>query len=144
MLDPTVKELNIRRSVKKFFVDNITEYPLYFDRIITSDPGVKDSDGAWISIALGGINNRHVSQCTLSLYTFTIKDPEGIKNAQVRDKIIEVMFPGFIDLYDTDSHPWKKIGAMKIQFLPQEDTSFARDQSRMSAVTCFLKWGTVW
>lgn len=139
-MDATLRELNIRRSVKKFFVDNFTETPIRFDRIITAEA----TTDRWICVVLGGLRPHHVSQCTMEVHVFTTEDPEGIKCSKVRDSVMELLFPAHIPLYDTHQTPWKNVGGLFIDFLPQSDTTFNRDQSRMTSVTVFLKWGTVW
>jgi hypothetical protein len=141
-MDATLKEINIWRSVKKFFSDGISEVPVYFDRIITAPSA--DAPERWVNVIVEDLAPNQVSSAIMNVYMFSKNDHEGDKLAQLRDTVLELLFPGSIDLYDTTGDSWVKVGGMVIRVDGQSKAMQAPDGSKMSYITTTLKWGAVW
>ena len=139
-MDESLKEANIWRSVRKYFIDNLnSKVPVYFDRIVTAS-----SDSAsdqWVNIMIEALTPAHVSNAVMTLFLFSKQDREGIELAELRDTVLELLYPGSIDLYDAD---WNKVGALSVFIDSQSGTNYNPDQSKMLYIQCGLKWGTVW
>lgn len=139
-MDPTNKETNIRRSIKKFFVDGITTTPVFFDRSFTMNP---QSD-EWLNIILEAIRPRDVSIASMLIYLNTANDLEVDKLSLLRDTVVELLEPGRVDLYDTFVTPWVKVGGMQLIIESQSRMRYTPDQSKMCWIRTTLRWGAVW
>ncbi len=136
-LDPTLKESNIWSSVKKFFIDNITSAPVYFDRIITSS----ESSNQWINVLLEELSPAHVSVASMPVYIFSKEDKEGDKLAKLRDNILELLTQDAIDLYDDE---WNKVGGLFIVIEGQSRRFYTENNSKMQYINTTLKWASIW
>lgn len=143
-MDATLRETNLWRSIKKLFVDGLesTEIVPYFDRIV-SNP-TKDAPNKWINVMIENPNPAHVSEATMTVFCFSKEDHEGDELAQIRDEIIRLFYPKFIDLYDTSTDPWTKIGGMLVVVNDQSGTIFTQNNSKMLYIQTTLRWGAVW
>ncbi len=142
-MDATLKETNIKRSIKKFFVDGLTEIPVYFDREITSAQ-IEKGPKKWVTIYLEGLTPRHVSEAQLFVYLFVKGDPEGDELTELRDTVFELLESGTISLYDTYKEPWEKVGGLFVVPLTPSRVAYHSDQSKMIVLNHVIRWGTVW
>ena len=143
-MDPTLREVNIWKSVKKFFVDGLEGSGIipYFDRII-SRPS-KEAPDKWVNVLVENPNPAHVSSATMTVFCFSREDHEGDDLAQVRDKVLELLYPKFVDLYDASTDPWTKVGGMMVTVSQQSNTVYNPDNSKMLYIQTTLRWGAVW
>jgi hypothetical protein len=152
-LDPTVREANLRDSVKKYFVDNLltTEnVQVMFDRGL-STPKVQGTDvDRWVAITFGTIEIGTLSSAILTIFCCSKMDSEGFKLAQLRDKVMGYLVDGTksdglarITLYR--SHPtdaWVNIGGIIIIVESESPNMEADDGSKIKAITVTLRWGS--
>lgn len=143
-MDASLKETNVWRSIKKFFVDGLNETDItpYFDRILQ-----RPSDNApnkWVNILVENIEPHHVSDASMTIFCISKEDHEGDELSAIRDTIIELLYPGHIDFYDTSVDPWVKVGGMVVINDGQSNTIYNPDQSKMLYIQNILKWGAVW
>lgn len=143
-MDASLKETNVWKSIKKFFVDGLngTDITPYFER-----PFVRSTDNApdkWVTILLENIVPHHVTDANLTVFCFSKQDHEGDELVYIRDTIIDLLYPGTIDFYDTSVDPWVKIGGMSVFVVGQSDNTHNPDQSKMRYIQNVLKWGAVW
>lgn len=143
-MDPTLKETNVWRSIKKFFVDGLDTTGIipYFDRVLHRP--TKDAPEKWVNILVENIIPHHVSDASMTIFCFSKEDREGDELSEVRDEIINLLYAGFIDFYDTSKDPWEKIGGMKVTVTGQSNTIYNPDQSKMLYIQTTIKWGAVW
>lgn len=142
-MDASLKETNIRRSIKKFFLDGITDNKIYFDQIIV--PGTEDTGKQWLIVSVENLRPAVVSNAMLTVYMFTVEDSEGDDLAALRDKVLELLYPGYIPLYDTQGSPsWELIGAMNLFRTVQSSTSRTPDGANMVYLQHVIKWASVW
>lgn len=141
-MDATLKEVNIRRSVKKFFLDGLPNHNVNFERVIT--PG--DSTVVkWMNISIENLRPAVVSNAILTIHMFTTHDYEGNDLAEMRDEVVELLEPGFIPLYDTQGSPsWQEIGAISLFFNAQSKASYAPNNAKMLYIQNVMKWASVW
>src|SRR3972149_9142846 len=150
-LDSTARESNIRDSIKKYFVDNISRIEgiaLLFDEYLTT-PKVQGIEvDKWVSVMMGEIDLGTLSDITLEIYCCTKKDSEGFKLAQVRDKVIAYLIDttqtdGFarIPLYRSSATvAWGNIGTMIVQIQSESRQMKAEDNSKFKVITVRLLW----
>jgi hypothetical protein len=89
-LDETAKLANVKRSLRKFFVDNLVtteSKTLVFDRwmatpnILNLSSDVND----WYSINFGNVVMSQMSFMEVSIFCCTQKDNSGVKLTELRD-----------------------------------------------------------
>jgi hypothetical protein len=145
-MDATLKETNLWRSLKKFFVDGLkgTGIVPYFERVLHRP--TKDAPEKWINVMLENPVPGHVSDASMTIFCFSKKDLEGDELADVRDEVINLLYVGYIDLYDatTDPDNWTKVGGIKVTVNNQSNTIYNPDNSKMIYIQTILKWGAVW
>ncbi len=142
-MDATLKETNLRRSLKKFFIDGLPDVHIRFDRIITAAM-LDESPKQWIHVGLRRLRINQVSEAEIPVVLFSQLDEEGIELSLLRDRVLELLYPGLIDLYDTFQNPWVKVGGFFVTIMPQLGTTYNPDQSKSITLPLILKWGAVW
>jgi hypothetical protein len=142
-MDPTILETNLKRSVRKFFWDNIytTEgINLYFRRIY------QPPDNAivkWVCIRLKNLDIAQVSSVELLIDLFTKGDVEGDELGELRDTVFQYLL-GSIPLYDVSESAWPSIGSMVVYPDPDSDVVNLPDNGKMKTMFNILKWGAVY
>jgi len=147
-MDGTLKETNLLRSIRKFWIDGLTtgealELPVFFGsvKVTKSYPDAKK----WIMVQLEDVLPNQVSTALMTIFMFTREDEFGDVLTGVRDKVIELLYPGYIDLYETGSTPWQKIGGIKTHVAYQSSPMPATaSETRIVHIEVILKWGAVW
>src|SRR5512135_655045 len=93
-LDATMREANLRDSVKKYFVDNLVTgegVQITFDRGLSS-PVVQGTEvDRWISFNFGEMLPDQLYSQSITIFCCTKKDAEGFKLAQLRDKLMDYL-----------------------------------------------------
>ena len=142
-MDATLKEVNLKKSIKKFFVDGLPGRELNFDKILTPDI-VSSETIQWVSVLLEGGNLDTVSEMTMSVYLFTRKDKEGFDLSAFSDEVIEnLLYDGTMDLFNTAVTPWAKIGGVDLHIL-DNTSGDAPDNTKMKSIQVLLKWTAKW
>ena len=143
-MDATLKETNIWRSVKKFWIEGLSDTEIFFDNltVTSSYPAVNN----WIVVKAEGLTPRQLSFAYMTIFMFSRKDAEGDALVALRDKVMNLLSDGYLDLYDTETgdDPWEKIGGILIEDISQSTTIPSPGPSRMRYVQTTLKWGAVW
>src|SRR6056297_2247734 len=109
-MDATLKELNLWKSIKKFWIDGLSPTAVYFDRIFESDR----TDDQWVSVIVDGLRPAHVHIASMRIYLVSKYDAEGDDLVNLRDTVFAMLEPGRIDLYDVSLDPWEKIGGILV------------------------------
>lgn len=142
-MDATLKETNIWKSIKKFWLDGIdtTVTPVYFDRIVTT---AQKEENQWICVDTEDVLPAHVSSALMNVYMFSKEDKEGDQLIALRDTILELLYDGRISLYDTSVSPWNKVGGMMLYIINQSGIGRTDNKVKMRYMEILLKWGAVW
>ena len=152
-LDPTVRESNLRDSIKKYFVDNLytTEgVELLFDKLL-STPKVQGNEiDKWYAIMIGPIDLGTLSEISIDVFCCTKKDSEGFKLAQLRDKVMNYLIDttqtdgmARITLYKSSAtEAWTNIGTMLVQIDSESAQMEAEDNTKFKTITVRLRWGS--
>lgn len=141
-MDPTLKETNIWKSVKKFFWDGLSDSEnIFFDRILTAPQNTPDR---WICVLIEQLYPRTVSTALMQIYMFSKNDDEGDNIRMLRDTIIDLLYPEYIALYDTEKSPWEIIGGILITIEPQSKIIYNPDKTKMIHMSHRLRWGAKW
>lgn len=151
-LDGTVRESNVRDSIKKFFYDNLTStegIAVSFDRTL-STPKIQGVEvDKWYTIMPGEIRLGTLSEMDVNVFCCTKKDPEGFRLAQLRDKVMgylidTTMTDGMkrITLYRSSAtEAWTSLGKMCVQIEAESDQLEAEDKTKFKVITIMLRWG---
>lgn len=143
-MDATLKEVNLKRSLKKFFVDGLPSRTPNFDKIQmpeATDPSIT----SWMSILLEGGNLDTVSEVTMTIFLFTRKDKDGMDLSAFGDEIVELIHdPGGFILYDTSVQPWTEKGGVQIHIVDQANSDSTPDGTKMKWIQTLLKWTAKW
>ena len=142
-MDATLKEVNIRKSIKKFFVDGLPNIKVFFDRELNT-AWFPSGPAQWVTVYLQGLRPGHVSNAYMPVYIFTKQDREGELISELRDTVFELLEPGSIPLYNTSVSPWIKIGGLMLTNMSQSGIIYHEDQSKVVVMHNTLKWGAVW
>ena len=143
-MDITLKEVNLKQSIKKFFVDGLPSQNLNFDAILSPDL-VSSDTVQWMSILLEGGNLGTVSEVQMSLFLFTRNDKEGDDLSAFGDDVIGLIYDhGNFDLYNTSVTPWVKIGGVNIHIQNQSNMDSTPDGTKMKYIQTLLKWTAKW
>lgn len=156
VLDPTVRESNLKDSIKRFLHSNKANLsasgpvPLLFDKSL-AEPAVQrgpETADKWIAVAFGRVDFGTVSRAVLYLNVCTRKDPEGYKLSQLRDRLLGLFFdPDYsngkvpIPLYQSNTDPWTIVGYMLPVVSYETGGRFERDETKFKSITLELRWG---
>lgn len=152
-LDQTAREANVRDSLRKYLVDSLYTaqgVELLFDTTL-STPNVRDlTVDRWITIKMGDIDMRTMADLFVDFYCNARKDSEGMKLAQLRDKLLGVLVDNTqsdgmarITLYRSrEVGAWTEIGGMVVQEVHESEELLADDQTKYKLVTARIRWGT--
>lgn len=139
-MDATLKETNLWKSIKKFWIDNLSPTPVYFDRIFENGR----TDNQWVSIIVDGLRPAHVHRASMRVYLVSKNDAEGDDLASLRDTVVDLLEPGRIDLYDVSLDPWEKIGGIMVAIDSQTSPSKVPGNRKIKSIQTTLRWGAVW
>ena len=151
-LDPTVREANVRDSIKKYFVDNLVKtegLQVTFDKGL-STPRVQGNEvDRWIAIKFGDLFMGNLSRQMLTIFCCTKKDAEGFKLAQLRDKVINYLFDSDatdgnarITLYRShETEAWTVIGGMVIVLEMESNFPPTEDGTKFKTIDVTILWG---
>ena len=142
MLDTSLSQTAIWKSIKKFYVDNFIATPVHFERVLSSK--TKPSQDKWVVVSLDDFAPGHISESILYNYIFSKRDFERDELFEIKDAIMELVFPGSFPLYDVSSIPWEPAGAVSIYFHRLGKVQYTPDQCKMLSLTFRLKWASVW
>lgn len=152
-IDSTIRESNIRDSIKKYFVDNLytTEgIELLFDKLL-STPKVQGNEiDKWYAVMIGSIDLGTLSEVSIDIFCCTRKDSEGFKLAQLRDKVMNYLIDttqtdgmARITLYKSSAtEAWTDIGTMLVQIDSESAQMEAEDNTKFKTITARLRWGS--
>lgn len=151
-LDATMREANLRDSVKKYFVDNLVTgqgVQITFDRGLSS-PVVQGTEvDRWISFNFGEMYPDQLYSQAMTIFCCTKKDAEGFKLAQLRDKLMDYLFDTtmpdgnarIIFYRSSASEAWTVIGGIVILLDLESAQMLAEDGTKFKAIDIRLKWG---
>lgn len=152
-LDPTARESNVRDSLRKYFVDNLTPtYHLMFDKSMATPniQGVPSGVDRWISIDFGEMDRGVLSEHFVDIYCCSRKDNGGFKLAQLCDTVMGTLSDTTqtdgmrrINLYRSyASQAWVLIGAMLVQEVIETQQFDADDETKWKLLTARLRWSS--
>jgi hypothetical protein len=152
-LDPTAREANLRDSLKKFFIENLSRtegIPIIFDRFLESPKLQGKEVDRWVGIDLGETEMDILSEQEIEIYVCTRKDPENFRLSQLRDTVMDYLTPSSNDVcYKTipfyRSHPtnaWTVIGGLLITRTNQSKDLVAEDQTKFKIIYVQMKFAS--
>ena len=151
-LDPTARKANLKDSIKKYFVDNIytTEgKEVMFDKSLSTPDLRNKSVDRWVVVNFGPITMGSSSDLYLNIFICSRKDPEGFKNAQLRDVVMGYLTDtemtdcmARIPLYQSSAtQEWTLLpGGFIVQEVTEGDEFDIDDQTKAVQLTVRLRW----
>ncbi len=134
---------NIKRSVKKFFIDNLTTtegFPVHFDIALSPNP-LDNETHRWIIVHYGTHDPKQLSSLQLTIYLLSRKDIEGDDLTEMYDTLQNYLYPGQLDIYN---NIWVKIGGAKVYARPNQGYNYTWDKTKIQKTFVEIKWGAVW
>jgi hypothetical protein len=152
-LDPTARETNVRDSIKKFFVDNMSpQYHLMFDKGMSkpSVQGTPSEVDRWISVNFGSMDRGTLSEHNIMVFCCTRKDNEGFRLAQLSDAVMGFLSDATathgmkrIDLYRSyENQAWTLIGGLLVQEIIESSQYIADDETKYKILNVRLRWSS--
>lgn len=141
-MDNTLKEVNLWNSIKKFWIDGLSNRKIYFGTIVTAP--ASENEKQWISIQTSDLLPAHVSSAFMTIYMFSKEDIEFDNMVALRDDVLSLLAEGRMDLYNTSTDPWELIGGMLLDVNFQGNPVPIAGKTHMSYLETILKWGAVW
>jgi hypothetical protein len=149
-LDASARESNLRDSLKKFFVDNLTTangIAVTFDKALNAPVFQDKTVDRWVSITLGPVSLDTMSDIIFEIYICTRRDNEGYRLSQLRDTVMGYLVDSTkedgkarIDFYQSSySGAWVLLGKLLVwDILPSGDM-VASDETKFKVLTVILK-----
>jgi hypothetical protein len=153
-LDETAKITNVRKSFKKFMVDNlygVEHIRISFDMDITPPVIQGVPAETWIAVNYGTSTPETISSQMINLVLCTRKDTEGQDLDQLRDTVMGYLTDTSrphglknIPLYDVMSlpPPWTQVGSMLVYLDAESGQQRADDGTKFWIISITLKWGS--
>lgn len=142
-MDPWLQESNLRKSLKKYFVDNlqtIEDINVYFDRVF------QPTDNAvvqWICVVSRIVKIAQVCEGSLTVHMFTKRDREGDVIVALRDTVMDYLLESF-PFYDTDSSAWELLGRVQLYPVDETDIVYLIDNGKLKTLEFDMKWSAVY
>ncbi len=152
-LDPTARESNFKDSIKKYFVENLTDTEklhLSFDKSLSLPYLQGVSQQKWVMINWGPFLRGDLSEASIDILCGARQDNEGFLLAQLGDKVI-----GYLSDEDTTdgmkripfyrSYPnkaWTVLGALLVWEVIESGTLEAPDESKYKIITVKFKFAS--
>lgn len=146
MIDATLSEAVILRSVRKFFIDLFPTETIYFEFV---DREPKDSSGAtiprWLCIVPSGRTQSTLAYADMQIQMFVKGAAMGEVSAVFRDEIVEAL----IDLTQTDGckrvdcydSSWDLQFTARLTVLDDHDFTSFSDGLSLRIIPFRLHWG---
>ena len=149
-LDSTLSEASFRRSIKKYFVDNLYTAQGVYVSFSTIFQKPEHADGtpinSWISFHFDGLNTENsVSIGRVSSYLFSREDTDGEDLASLRDKLIDLL----VDLNQVDGMAriplyddvWNVVGYMMPTVGRESMEERGKDKTLYKFVNIYFRFG---
>ncbi len=151
VLDPSAKDLNVKRSFKKHFVDGIeTGYGITvsFDKSLSA-PSLQGIEvNRWVSIRIGAMEKGSPGYANVDLDCCTRGDAGGVVLSAVVDAAMDTLSDTSqtdglkrIVLYDTSAIPWTNIGGMVVSDVVESEEMDGPDETKYKVISCLIQWG---
>lgn len=146
MIDPTLSEAVILRSVRKFFVDAFPQHPVFFEFVERQPKDVNgDKVQKWMSILPSARIQDTLARAAMQIHLFVEGDANGEASAAFRDEVIDVL----TDFDQTDcckrmncyDASWNFVFAARITILGDSDYSPYADGLSLKIIPFHLHWG---
>ena len=149
-IDPTMSESCYKKSLKKFFIDNLytsegIDVDFDIQYVMPKDAGLPVKK--WVSIKVGAIEGGTLSRGHVILYLFTREDNEGVDLSELRDIILEKI----TDTNATDGvvripfydQSWNQVGAMVPALtVESREPEYLEDGTKVKWMRIDLSWGS--
>lgn len=151
-LDSTARSANIRDSIKKYFVTNLSTTEglfLSFDTSL-STPNIQGTAvDKWVMIRFGDLDRKFGSHI-LNVYCCTRKDSEGFKLCQLTDKVMGYLTDATqtdgmarIPLYRSSAtESWTLLDGGFVVIVEGESSQYeSEDDTKFVIINIRLRWG---
>lgn len=151
-LDATVREANIRDSLKKYFYDRIKTaegIAISFDKGLANPEVQGNKVDRWVAIAFGGMELDALAAFPFTIFCCTKNDAEGFKLAQLRDKVAGYLIDynmtdglARIPIYRSSAtEAWTVAETGVVQIEAETSPPEAEDGTKFKILDVRLRWG---
>jgi hypothetical protein len=146
------KEVNVTRSLKKFFLD-VLGTAVTFD-VSLAAPDTRTQGNAavlkWYSVSFGSFGLQALNEYFFEIYCLSREDPEGDELAEMADIVKGLLVDSTftdgmkrIPLYDVTQNPWEVIAQMIVQDFWDATPTIAvlEDETKFKLYSVRLRWG---
>ncbi len=142
VLHPTLSSSNVKRSVKKFFLDGFTEahnIHVSFSRTFSppSDAAIKE----WVNVRVADLLPGHVTETLVTVWLFSREDIEGDRLDYLKDILMELIYPGHMILYNEQ---WEVVGGIVIYVDTPGEHKYTEEGNNVTYTILSLQWGGQW
>jgi hypothetical protein len=151
MLNPLSREVNVKASLKKYFVDA-------FGNAVTFDTSLASPDlrvqGAlaikqWYNVDFGEFGRQDLAEYLFDVYCMSRQDFEGVKLAEMVDTLMNLLVDSSktdgmrrIPFYNVTDDPWSSIGSMVVQDVwDSPNLPMVEDETKVKILSVRLRWG---
>lgn len=154
-LDATAKAINVKKSIKKFFDDQletIRSVEVMYDRGLADPDTIDRTTVEWVSINIGTMDRVALSSVNLDIHCCTRSDIDGEQNSILSDDVFDTITDNTfedgtrrITLYDcsadlNDASKWVSIGAFIVDKIIDGPEGELSDNTKYKTITCRLRW----
>ena len=148
-LDPTISEVDFKRSVMKYLIDGLSGISLFFKPLNNAPRDDTDTElSQWVVVLLGERRIDAVSSCYITFDIYSRKDDEGFEISRIVDSIVEIFIDETatnglksIPLYNTSGTSWVEVGGILPIHKYSSRVMPGKDQTLLKSVTYEFKWG---
>jgi hypothetical protein len=150
-LHPLSKESNVKSSIKKYFVDNLSSTVTFDTSLAAPDVRKQGTDAVkqWYNVDFGEFGRDALAYYYFDVYCLSRQDSEGVKLGEMVDDLMELLLDNTnqdgarrIPFYDISKTPWDEIGAMLIQDVwDAPSVDMVEDETKVKIFSVRLRWG---
>lgn len=147
-LHPTASQLNLEKSLTKFFIDNLVTTEgvhVEFDKGFTV-PG--KSIESWCYINFENLAMDDLSELVIQIVLGTVRDTNGVELATLRDIVMSYLSDSTssdglrrIPFYNVSD--WSTIGGLVFFLMSETGKTIASNEAKYKIINCRVRWGTV-
>lgn len=137
ILDPTASDLNVRKSLMKFFLDTL-EFEANLKVVFDAPLDAVTDEDEWITIKFGPLDDSPIA----TVFCCSRRDPEALRLSALVDTVMGRLRDYSrddgtrrIDIYRVDTHPWQKINALFVRNVAKSDDLPGPDGGKYKALT---------
>ncbi len=155
-LDPTAREANVRDSLRRFFIDNLStteKIPLAFDTALSRPKiqGTPSEIDRWVNVNFGQMIRDDLSDYNIQVICSVRKDKEGFRLAQLTDTVMGHLTDitandgaRRITFYKSSANiaDWTVIGGLLVSDIIESEQIKAEDETKFIILNVTIRFAS--